>query len=140
MYRYGAPGRGRYREHWQWSVEASGSADPAIDAEILQLYVELLRRVVTEWELRLNSIGDENCRPAYVERLNPWLDAHPEALDEDALHKRRTSPLQVFDVKNPAVQAALSQAPTIGESLCDACREHFDAVSGTSTRSTCRTP
>ena len=110
-------------------MEALGSADPAIDAEILQLYVELLRRVgVTEWELRLNSIGDENCRPAYVERLNAWLDAHPEALDEDALHKRRTSPLQVFDVKNPAVQAALADAPTIGESLCDACREHFDAV------------
>ena len=99
MYRYGAPGRGRYREHWQWSVEAIGSADPAIDAELLYLYAELLRRVgVTEWELRLNSIGDEHCRPAYVERLNAWLDAHPEALDEDARHKRATSPLQVFDV------------------------------------------
>ena len=131
MYRYGAPGRGRYREHWQWSVEAVGSADPAIDAELLHLYVELLRRVgVTEWELRLNSIGDEHCRPAYVERLNAWLDAHPEALDEDARHKRQTSTLQVFDVKSPAVQAALADAPTIGESLCDACREHFDAVKG----------
>jgi histidyl-tRNA synthetase len=129
MYRYGAPGRGRYREHWQWSVEAIGSADPAIDAELLHVYAQLLRRVgVTEWELRLNSIGDENCRPAYVERLNAWLNAHPEALDEDARHKRATSPLQVFDVKSPAVQAALADAPTIGESLCDACREHFEAV------------
>ena len=64
MYRYGAPGRGRYREHWQLSVEAIGSADPAIDAEIIQLYAELLRRLgVTEWELHLNSIGDANCRP-----------------------------------------------------------------------------
>ena len=43
MYRYGAPGRGRYREHWQLSVEAIGSADPAIDAEVIQLYTELLR-------------------------------------------------------------------------------------------------
>jgi histidyl-tRNA synthetase len=129
MYRYGAPGRGRYREHWQWSVEAIGSADPAIDAEIVHLYTELLRRVgVTQWELLLNSIGDERCRPAYVDRLNAWLDEHPEALDEDARHKRATSPLQVFDVKSPEVRAALADAPTIGESLCDACREHFDAV------------
>ena len=129
MYRYGAPGRGRHREHWQWSVEAIGSADPALDAELLQLYVELLRRVgVTEWELQLNSIGDQRCRPGYVERLNAWLDEHPDALDEDARHKRATSPLQVFDVRSPAVRAALADAPTIGESLCAECREHFAAV------------
>jgi histidyl-tRNA synthetase len=129
MYRYGAPGRGRYREHYQLSVEAIGSADPAIDAEIIQLYHELLRRLgVTKWELHLNSIGDENCRPQYVERLNAWLDAHADALDEDARHKRATSPLQVFDVKTPSVREALESAPTIGESLCDACRAHFDEV------------
>jgi histidyl-tRNA synthetase len=129
MYRYGAPGRGRHREHYQLSVEAIGSADPAIDAEILQLYTELLRRLgVTKWELHLNSIGDQNCRPQYVERLNEWLDAHGDVLDEDARHKRATSPLQVFDVKNPVVRAALENAPKIGESLCDACRAHFEQV------------
>ena len=129
MYRYGAPGKGRYREHYQLSVEAIGSADPAIDAEIIQLYHELLRRLgITQWELHLNSIGDANCRPQYVERLNAWLDAHDDLLDEDARHKRATSPLQVFDVKNPALRAALEDAPKIGESLCDACREHFEQV------------
>jgi histidyl-tRNA synthetase len=129
MYRYGAPGRGRYREHWQLSLEAIGSADPAIDAEVIQFYAELLRRLgVTEWELRLNSIGDANCRPAYVERLNAWLDAHTDVLDDDARHKRATSPLQVFDVKNPELREALEDAPKIGESLCDDCRAHFDAV------------
>ncbi|HEX4519967.1 MAG TPA: histidine--tRNA ligase [Gaiellaceae bacterium] len=129
MYRYGAPGRGRYREHWQLSLEAIGSAGPDIDAEVIGFYAELLRRLrVTEWELRLNSIGDSNCRPEYVRRLNEWLDAHDDVLDEDARHKRTTSPLQVFDVKNPALRAALEDAPKIGESLCDACREHFDGV------------
>lgn len=129
MYRYGAPGKGRYREHYQLSVEALGSADPAIDAEIIQLYHELLRRLgVTKWELHLNSIGDANCRPQYVEKLNEWLDAHEDLLDEDARHKRATSPLQVFDVKNPELRAALEDAPKIGESLCDACREHFEQV------------
>jgi histidyl-tRNA synthetase len=131
MYRYAAPGKGRYREHYQLSVEAIGSADPALDAEIIQLYVELLRRLgVTKWQLHLNSIGDANCRPAYVERLNAWLDEHADLLDEDALHKRATSPLQVFDVKNPPLRLALEGAPKIGESLCDACREHFDRVRG----------
>jgi histidyl-tRNA synthetase len=131
MYRYGRPGRGRYREHWQLSLEAIGSADPAIDAEVIQFYAELLRRLgVTEWELRLNSIGDSACRPAYVERLEAWLDAHPELASEEVGHKRATSPLQVFDVKDEALRGALADAPKIGESLCDACAEHFAAVRG----------
>jgi histidyl-tRNA synthetase len=129
MYRYSRPGRGRYREHWQLSLEAIGSDDPAIDAEIVQFYVELLRRLgVTQWELHLNSIGDAACRPAYVERLNAWLDAHPELVDEEVAHKRATSPLQVFDVKDERLRDALGEAPKIGESLCDACRAHFDEV------------
>ena len=129
MYRYGAPGRGRYREHWQLSLEAIGSPDPAVDAEVIQFFHELLRSVgVTKFELMLNSIGDAACRPAYVELLTAWLDAHPEALDEEARHKRATSPLQVFDVKTPHVREALAGAPKIGDSLCAACRTHFDDV------------
>jgi histidyl-tRNA synthetase len=129
MYRYSAPGRGRYREHWQLSLEAIGSAGPEIDAEVIQFYVELLRRLgVHDWELRLNSIGDAECRPRYVERLNAWLDEHDDVLDDEARHKRATSPLQVFDVKNPGLRAALEDAPKIGDSLCDACREHFEGV------------
>jgi len=129
MYRYSAPGRGRYREHYQLSVEAIGSPDPAIDAEIIQLYTELLGRIgVTQWELHLNSIGDANCRPQYVARLNEWLEEHESVLDDDARHKRQTSPLQVFDVKSPQVREALAGAPKIGDSLCDDCRAHFEDV------------
>ena len=131
MYRYGAPGRGRYREHWQLSLEAIGSDDPAIDAEVIEYYRELLRELgVTQFELELNSIGDGNCRPAYVRLLDEWLDAHADALDEDARQKRATSPLRVFDVKSPQVREALADAPKIGESLCDACRDHFAQVRG----------
>lgn len=129
MYRYDRPQRGRYREHYQLSVEAIGSDDPALDAEVIQLYDELLRRLgVTNFELQLNSIGDSKCRPAYVERLNAWLDDHDSELDADARAKRETSPLRVFDVKNPSVREALQTAPKIGESLCDECREHFTRV------------
>jgi histidyl-tRNA synthetase len=129
MYRYDRPQRGRYREHHQLSVEAIGSDDPAVDAEIIQLYAELLRRLgVTKYELYLNSIGDANCRPAYLERLNAWLDEHDAELDEEARAKRRTTPLRVFDVKDERVREALQAAPKIGESLCDACSAHFARV------------
>jgi histidyl-tRNA synthetase len=129
MWRYAAPQRGRYREHWQVSVEALGSDDPAVDAEIVHLYDTWLRNLdVEEYTLQLNSIGDRECRPAYVERLSAWLDEHADVLDEEAQEKRRTSPLRVFDVKSTAVLEALADAPKIGESLCTPCREHFDRV------------
>jgi histidyl-tRNA synthetase len=129
MYRYGAPGRGRYREHWQLSVEAVGSDDPAIDAEIIQLYDTLLRRLgIASYRLELNSIGCRECRPAYVERLTAWLDEHRDELDDEARQKLQTSPLRVFDVKNERTRALLEDAPKIGDSLCDACKAHFAAV------------
>jgi histidyl-tRNA synthetase len=129
VYRYAAPQKGRYREHYQLSVEAIGSDDPALDAELIQLYTELLRRLgVTTYRLELNSIGDQNCRPDYVKRLTAWLDEHDDVLDDEARQKRATTPLRVFDVKDERVRGALEAAPKIGDSLCEACREHFDAV------------
>jgi len=129
MYRYAAPQRGRYREHWQLSLECIGSAEPSVDAEVIQYYDALLRALgVTHFELQLNSIGDRACRPAYIERLNDWLDAHENVLDDDAKQKRSTSPLRVFDVKSERVRAALEDAPKIGDSLCDDCLAHFARV------------
>jgi histidyl-tRNA synthetase len=131
MYRYARPQRGRYREHWHLSVEAIGSDDPAVDAELIQLYDALLRRLgVSEYTLLLNSIGDRECRPAYLERLTQWLNEHERDLDEEARQKRSTSPLRVFDVKNERVRSALAEAPKIGESLCAGCAEHFAIVRG----------
>jgi len=132
MYRYGTPGRGRYREHWQASVEAIGTDDPTIDAELLQLYDTLLRRLgVSRYQLELNSIGCRDCRPAYLENLSRWLGANLDRLDEETRAKATTSPLRVFDnlpAKPPAVRAALAEAPTIGASLCEACVQHFATV------------
>jgi histidyl-tRNA synthetase len=132
MYRYGAPGRGRYREHWQASVEALGSDDPSIDAELIQLYDTLLGRLgVTRYHLELNSIGCRECRPAYLETLRAWLAKNGDRLDEDTRDKVGVSPLRVFDnylAKPQAVRDALDEAPKIGESLCAACVEHFAAV------------
>ena len=129
MYRYGAPGRGRYREHWQLSLEAIGTDDPAIDAEIIGLYDTLLGRLgITSYRLELNSIGCRECRPAYVEKLTAWLDEPTHELGEEARQKLATSPLRVFDVKDERTRALLEDAPTIGDSLCEACQGHFAAV------------
>ena len=132
MYRYGAPGKGRHREHWQASVEAIGSDDPAIDAELIQLYDALLARLgVTRYHLELNSIGCRECRPAYLEALRSWLESNLDRLDEPTREKAATSPLRVFDnyaAKPDAVRAALDEAPKIGESLCAECVERFGVV------------
>ena len=98
MYRYGAPGRGRYREHWQASVEALGSDDPSIDAELIQLYDALLGRLgVTRYHLELNSIGCRECRPSVPRRARSWLAANAGRLDDDTRAKIDVSPLRVFD-------------------------------------------
>ena len=132
MYRYGAPGKGRYREHWQASVEAVGSDDPSVDAELIQLYDALLGRLgVTRYHLELNSIGCRDCRPAYLDALRTWLDANLDRLDDATREKAATSPLRVFDnvqAKPEAVRAALDEAPKIGDSLCVDCVERFAAV------------
>jgi len=129
MYRYARPQRGRYREHWHLSVEAIGSADPAVDAELIQLYAALLGALgVTDYQLQINSIGDRQCRPRYVEELVAWLDTNDARLDDETREKRKTTPLRVFDVKDEGVRAVLAEAPSIDEFLCDECREHFDAV------------
>ena len=99
MFRYDRPQRGRYREFWQLNVEAMGSEDPALDAEVIQLYDALLRRLgIRRYWLELNSIGDRECRPAYVEQAErvagrPSRRSHTrgraEARDQPAARVRR---------------------------------------------------
>jgi histidyl-tRNA synthetase len=128
MFRYARPQKGRYREFWQLSVEAIGSDDPAIDAELIALQAAWLGALGMKTTLLLNSIGDRACRPAYLEQLEKWLDEHSSELDAEARHKRETSPLRVFDSKNPELAALLEGAPAITDALCGGCREHFEAV------------
>ena len=132
IYRYGRPQKGRFREHWQLDAESIGSDDPACDAEVINLYDLLLGRLgIHEYRLELNSIGDAACRPAYLERLGPWLAEHDADLDEATREQASRNPLRALDniaAKPPAVQEVLRRAPTIGESLCDACRAHFADV------------
>jgi histidyl-tRNA synthetase len=128
MYRYNRVQRGRLREHWQFGVEAIGSDDPAVDAEVIGLQARWYAAVGAASVLLLNSIGDANCRPAYVELLVAYLDAHLEELCDDCRERRRTNPLRVLDCKNPACHGVLAGAPRITDHLCEACTAHFAAV------------
>jgi histidyl-tRNA synthetase len=132
IYRYGRPQKGRFREHWQLDLEAIGSDDAAVDAEVIHLFDTLLARLgIAEYRLELNSIGDQVCRPAYLERLRPWLAEHEAELDTATREQARRNPLRALDniaAKPPAVQDVLRQAPAVGDSLCPACREHFAEV------------
>ncbi|HXV35196.1 MAG TPA: histidine--tRNA ligase [Gaiellaceae bacterium] len=131
MFRYAAPQKGRFREFWQIGFEAMGSDDPAVDAELIQLFTEIERRGgVGHTRLELNSIGDRECRPAYVKELQAFLAARHDVLDEETLRRAEVSPLRVFDTKDRAVRRVLADAPAIGDSLCASCREHFAAVRG----------
>jgi histidyl-tRNA synthetase len=129
MFRYAAPQKGRYREFWQIGFEAMGSDDPAVDAELIQVFAEIERRAaVRHTRLELNSIGDRQCRPAYVEGLQAFLAKRRDELDDETRRRADVSPLRVFDTKNDAVRRVLAEAPRIGDSLCPECRAHFAEV------------
>ncbi len=69
-FRYERPQAGRYRQHHQLGVEAIGAADPDLDVEVVALADRFFRSLgLHSFDLRVNSMGDDVCRPAYLERL-----------------------------------------------------------------------
>ncbi|MFB3739467.1 MAG: histidine--tRNA ligase [Candidatus Velamenicoccus archaeovorus] len=129
MYRYGRPQAGRYREHRQFGVEVIGEAGPGPDVEVIALGDAFLRGLgLSRYELQVNSIGDEVCRPAYREELVAYLRAHRERLRDEHRDRFEENPLRVLDCKDEACRAVSAGAPKITDRLCDPCREHLDGV------------
>lgn len=129
MFRYDRPQAGRYRQFWQWDVEAIGDAGPAIDAEIVELAVRFYREAgLDDVELRVNSIGDPACRPAYVAALTAYFRRHAASLPELERARLETNPLRLLDSKDPAMAALIAAAPKSADHLCPACADHFAAV------------
>ncbi len=126
-FRYEQPQSGRYRQHVQVGIEAVGSADPALDAEVVWIAAQGYAGLgIRGAELQLNSLGDAACRPAYRERLSDFLTGLD--LDADTRRRARLNPLRVLDDKRPEVQAKLVGAPLITDQLCAACKEHHETV------------
>ncbi len=129
MFRRERPQKGRYRQFSQIGAEAIGSESPAVDAEMLEMLVELLDRAgLKDHELRLNSIGDAACRPQYLERLRQELAAVRDRLCGDCRRRAETNPLRVLDCKVPADQPIIEKLPLVMDSLCKPCRDHFQAL------------
>ena len=79
-------------------------------------------------EIHLNSIGDANCRPAYIAALVEYMQRFAADLPDLERHRLAANPLRLLDTKDERVRAMLSDAPTIDEYLCAACRDHFDSL------------
>ena len=129
MFRYERPQAGRYREHYQIGAEAIGSADPAVDAEVIALLAGIFAEVgVADTRLSMNSMGDGQCRPAYVARLREYLKGRESELCGECLSRLEINPLRTFDCKVASCRAVLNEAPHIIDHLCPDCRQHFDVV------------
>jgi histidyl-tRNA synthetase len=129
MFRRERPQKGRYRQFFQIGAEAIGSESPLVDAEVIELVVEILRGVgLTGFQLLINSVGDHNCRPQYVEKLRRELQDKAPNMCGDCQRRAATNPLRVLDCKVEADQPVIDALPSILDSLCETCRAHFDAV------------
>ena len=129
MFRRERPQKGRYRQFYQIGAEAIGSESPTVDAELIEMLVDMLERFGVEgYALLLNSVGDKNCRPQYLERLRAELAKVREQLCGDCQHRSETNPLRVLDCKVPADQPIIDKLPTILNCLCEACRTHFEKL------------
>jgi len=129
MFRRERPQKGRYRQFFQIGAEAIGSESPMVDAEVIELVMEVLERVgLRDAGLLLNSVGDHNCRPQYVERLRQELEGVAHRMCGDCQRRAVTNPLRVLDCKVEADQPIVEKLPSILDYLCEPCRTHFDAV------------
>jgi histidyl-tRNA synthetase len=129
MFRRERPQKGRYRQFYQIGAEAIGSESPMVDAEVIEMVIDLLRRAGLEgFELLINSVGDQNCRPQYVALLKEKLQEVKSRLCDDCQRRAETNPLRVLDCKVPQDQDIINALPSIQDHLCLPCRTHFSAV------------
>ena len=126
MFRHERPQKGRFREFYQFSVEAIGFAGPDIDAELIALGARLWRRLgISRVRLLLNSLGTAAARDRYRTALRSYFEAHAEILDADSRRRLQGNPLRILDSKNPAMQALIQGAPVLSDHLDGESRTHF---------------
>lgn len=129
MFRRERPQKGRYRQFSQIGAEAIGSESPLIDAEVIEMVVEILRRCGLEgFGLIINSVGCPKCRPLFLAELKNRLKEVAPTMCSDCQRRAETNPLRVLDCKVPADQPIIETLPSILDHLGEECRTHFDAV------------
>ncbi len=129
MFRRERPQKGRYRQFFQIGAEAIGGESPAVDAEVIEMVIEVLQAAGLEgFHLLINSVGDANCRPQYMAALRERLKDEAPKMCGDCQRRADTNPLRVLDCKVPDDQPIIDALPSILDYLCEGCRTHFDRV------------
>ncbi|NMA54686.1 MAG: histidine--tRNA ligase [Firmicutes bacterium] len=129
MFRYDRPQAGRYRQFSQFGIEAIGTQDPTMDAEVISVALDFYCRLgLTGLEVQLNSIGCPKCRQDYRQALLNYLSQHRGQLCRTCLSRLDRNPLRVLDCKEEGCQAITADAPRMLTYLCSECDEHFKAV------------
>ncbi len=129
MFRYERPQKGRYRQFYQIDAEVFGVENPMVDAEVIVMLIDFLKRVGLEkLELQINSLGCRACRPRYREELKKFLARKAFQLCEDCQRRIETNPLRIFDCKVETCQEAIVDAPKVSDFICPECQKHFDKV------------
>ncbi len=128
-FRYERPQAGRYRQHHQVGIEALGSQDPYLDFEVISLLVDWFSSLgLRDLVLKLNSLGDENCRPEYLTELSFYLEQHQDLLCPEHGKRWQSNPLRVLDCKKEPCVLVKQGAPKIKNSLCLECAAHLDTL------------
>src|ERR1700704_4499779 len=129
MFRYNRPQKGRYRQFFQFDVEAIGAESPALDAEVIEVAMTWLRELgLSELRLDLNSIGDGKCRPAYLDLLRAYYRPFKDQLHGECQRRLETNPLLLLDCKVPQCQPFKANAPRVTDHLCEECAAAWAAV------------
>src|SRR6266508_4219153 len=129
-FRYERPQAGRQRQFYQVDIEAIGSADPAVDADVILVGHEIFRALGVEVSLLLTSLGDAECRPAYRDRLLEFLRGLGDRLPAEVRARAEQNPLRLLDMKDPRVRELTADAPLMRDSLCGPCKAHDATVRG----------
>lgn len=129
MFRYENPQSGRYRQHEQLGVEAFGSDSPDVDAEVIGALAALYKDIgLAEVELRVNSMGCRDCRPAYSAALRSFLASREAELCRECRERSQLNPLRTFDCKEEGCRRVMADAPRLLDHLDDACAAHHARV------------
>ena len=131
VFRYDRPQAGRYRVHHQFGVEAIGDASPGTDAEIIDLQRTFYEALgLGELHLSLNSIGDDVCRPGYLDKLRAYYADKLDKMCGDCQRRYHVNPLRLLDCKNEPCQPFKAAAPKSVDNLCEPCETHFSTLRG----------
>lgn len=129
MFRRERPQKGRYRQFFQIGAEVLGDDHPAIDAEVIEMVVAYLKRLgIDKFSLLLNSIGDRQCRPTFIQALKTAAQPIKKKLCENCQRRLETNPLRILDCKVDSCQPYIDTFPSILDFLCGDCRSHFEKL------------